>query len=678
MTIALNEVLDLTVTRLAWAAGQARTLDCAHVIPYDSPAALDVGTAVTHFDADLDDTHPCFVGKIVAREKRLAPGEGYIYHCADAYRIMAKQGCTVQAPNAQGATCQVAVAAGMLLSAAMDKVTACVAAHLPGGVAVDAAFAATAIQTALDRGGAFVADWIDDLLRQTDNGIAYVLPNAGNPKLHIVPFFAQPDVTLVIGTFGILNLAANTLTMIEADGGESLNGRYKSVRIEGAGCFARRTAVQIVGQAGADLGNGLRQWKFPVPNNEKPLRRMIDGSECKDYMKAVVTRGGVQFTIINPPIGKYSNGGWFFELHLADAGGAPTGSFDYTVYTGPLTALATAADARLEGELPEVHDEFFKYLDAATPANNVDHSARLQEIADMRLSQVGSVEWAGNVRLFIRGLNAAIKPGVRIMNLGGAIKPRIGAITYDLVGRSMTCELRQQRAEVEKAKATKRALAAANTGNWTGNTLSKNPASGESNCFSGWKETDGDPESTAELNGPTGGTGGNTGWGDWAADKGRYACAGGQCVPDEHGFYGGKEACEADCGRGWGWYCLDKVNSVCAKTDAPGGSFSAADCAETCTPSDETLVQRWVSFPEGCKQVWTLPSDGYATQAECDGKAERTLGCDGGAVQSVTLNAQGGIVNKSCVTPVNKTVVTNVACANGNIQLTSETIKVWP
>jgi hypothetical protein len=575
--IELSTVAGLTVLSVEVSANAARILSAEHALPADSSLALAVGQAVRYTDPDLG---LVFLGRVVSRDRRYSRGEGITYQCADAWRELEKTAATVEVDEAK--TCKLLFEVDTELSAALAVVLSSADAILPGGLNLTGG----GTIPALDRGGAFMAAWIDDLLNQTtgDPLIALVEYVGGQPSLTVRPYTSAQTVSLRVGTYNVIAPRSGDLLLTEGTSTESLNEKYRKLVVEGAGVFKRWRARWIqctypTPPTTEEFLSGVSSgpFKFYPPEGGRIISRYIEDGVVKDGLRAIIlVEGslGAPLIIENPPYFQNDGAPYFWlpvgmPCHCVDAAcfwPRVDAWFDYTAYTGPLTAEVESEEAGAEGELWEVHEEFFKYEDPEVPENEVDLTPEALAVATARFSTRGGVDKTGSLGVYVCGLNADLQIGSPVENFDGR---RVRSIRYDIVKRGMMLDLASGplRESVQRAKATARARRADGTRNWA---ASSREVILESGAFAGWRSLNSDP---AKLASPSEVMNAKLGIQTWECYQGQCRGQTGEELP-----YRTLEECRKVCrARSW-----DKFGGLCiARNDEHGQYPTWEACQES-------------------------------------------------------------------------------------------------
>ncbi len=615
MVTALQTLAGATVLRKAWSANQAQVLEVVHEVPVDSKAVLPIGEPVTFEDEELGFQ---FEGKITDVSPNFGDGEGVRYICADAYRTLAKTPAFITGLNGKQSA-KLKFVEGTLLHTALNAILdeLPLVTLFPGGV--DLTGLPNLPIPLTDKGGQFIDTWIDDLLENTEGGIAYVDPNDGSPKLVFRDFYTEPDLNLDIRDFILPDKAPVVATplMEQANAGQSLDRKYESTIAEGCGEFTRRKEVFIPSTAGPlDVPNNTLEYRFFFPEKRVTGRFLDVDGKCRDDIFFRATFGfpsgfGATVEFHNQKVETDANGNHFgrFQIRTLGIFGAPNPPFPvveafwtYTSYDGPLTAKKTSIDPALdnEGEFWEDHPEFFKF----TGDTNVDLTASLQFIADKLFKRFSEgSDLSGSIRLHIKGLNKDVRIGAKISN-EEFLDARVQHITYDYVARSVITDVSTVpiRSHVERRKVARKD-ATVEGGGWFQNREQEN-----ANCFCGgaiFQDENGVPN--------------NFGGGDGGTS---FDCMFGICQErnDDFGQFATLGDCERDCVVGG----FDFVSCVgCMQVDHVGQFSAEGDCTAV-HPDAIAGCEFTCDDINGCQPV-PLGQGSYATRAACENA------CSGGS-----------------------------------------------
>jgi len=424
-------------------------------------------------------------------------------------------------------------------------------------------------------------------------------------------------VSLRVGSYNVINPSSGELLLTEGEAGRSLNGKYAKLTLEGAGRFHRYrgrymqvTYPPLPGQPDDPDDPYDEFFRVYLPLGEDVvLGRFIDGGECLDAVVLVVRVGGILvYRFENPPVIYPQDGPPFFLLTL---GGIlvedrwPTVECwaHYTAYLGPLNVSVSGTDPKLDGELWEIHDDYFVYTDDEVE-NNVDHSSTLQSLAQRRYKRQGwSVDKAGSLSVHVKGLNAHLQIGSPVTNFDNM---RVRRIQYDLVKRDIVLELSDVplREPLEAAKTRSKIRTQSGTRNWWQN----KDQDDRENCFSGWTAYNGDPRNIA----PPGG--------DPPGSERSYDCVEGQCIERDGsgGTYQTRDACQKRCGKSYDCYTNALGHRRCRpRNDSFGQYPSLQDCIDDgCETGQETTWSCPQSGPP-CQAVFG-GGGAYATREACE------------------------------------------------------------
>lgn len=575
---------------------QARTLEVFHAVRVDNVAALAIGDAVTYTDPDLG---LWFVGKIVNIKKEYKDGEGIIYECADVYRTLSKQAAKRICNGNQ--TTKIQYEAGTSVQLAITQVTQGVS-IFPGGT--DMSGIVDVGTPAMDKAGQTIDTWLDDLLSSVDGGIAYVDPNAGNPKLVITDFYGAPPVALTTGSYNVVNPASGDLLLKSGSIGKSINRKYGKITIEGSGRYRRFDKRFIFGRMiTIHQALGLFQCRWYI-DDKYILKRYIDeNGTCQDGISMRLRVGGNDnpsakiYDITNPPFGYDPDEDRFFFWYTIKVAGATFGGlpqapqldawFSYTVWTGPYTQTVIG-DATLtnEGEYVEQHPEFYRY---ESPWLTVDFSTQcFALLTALQAKHGGTADISGSVVIHIKGLEPDLQLGSAITNFDNM---RVRQLGFNFVTREMQLEvsnipLREDVSQVKNDLAVRTVLGR----NWY------NPQNAMANdCFKDQQFTF---DSNCQLV-PLNGTGDGTSDPD-GPDPGGVDSQG------DRPEVGGGNKTTWDCQKGGG-----AAGGKCVKVRGPGGAFKTFDdCDRVCTTRRFDFVQ--------CTGCVEAPFGQYETAADCE------------------------------------------------------------
>lgn len=613
MALELATLAGCTVRSVTVEPNAPRVLEAEHAVKVDSGAVLPVGTEVQYTDPDLG---LVFIGKIAERPKSYRGGEGVIYRAADAYRLLVKNPATIAAGAHR--TGKIKIEEGTAITDALATILTGAAGYFPGGVSVSGV---SGDLPALDKGGQSYDTWIDDLLKYTEGGIAYLDPNAGSPRLQIADFYSSPGVTLRVGEYNVINPVTGELLLTEGETGQSANQKFAKLTLEGAGRFHRYrgrymrvTYPPLPGEPLDPDDPYAGMFKVYLPEGEKGvLSRFISGGKCSDILYLIARVGQILVYKFPNPIVVHNNGNPFFVLPIG--GIAVSGAWPmvevwahYTAYLGPMNASAQGTDPALDGEGWEIHDEYFSYSDDAS-ANNVDHSAALQSLATRRYKRQGwSVDKTGNLGVHIKGLNANLKLGSPVSNFDNM---RVRRMRYDLVKRDIVLELSDVplREPLEAAKTKAKIRTQAGNLDWWQNKEQDD----RENCFAGWTAVNADG---GTVHGPGGKPPGG-------ATK-SFDCVAGHCIERDGGggAFQTRDACTKRCGTSYDCYTNALGHKRCVPRNDDFGTYpTLQDCVDDgCETGQETT---WDCDPASgeCRAVFgaggAFPTK-EACRDECD------------------------------------------------------------
>jgi len=640
----LNSVADLVVESAQRAPNQAMTLTAFHTVKVDDVAALEEGDEVKYTDTDLGYV---FHGRITRAQKAYRNGEGVRYTCADAYRTLAKQAAIIDIPSG-GRSTRIELQPGASMNDSLAAIFSGsrLSTILPGGLSnalVDKTLPMT------DRGGQTVDSWIDELVKQTSDGIAYVQPNAGSPRLRIRTYSSAGDITLTQGTYSVINPSSGELVLENGDLGGSLDRKYKRVTCEGCGEFTRHELRFIPASEVTKVSDYEYRFKYYLPDT--PAKRVLcryidpDTGECGDRCAVRVRLGQDDVDISlgqslweydNPEFTVEADGkvAFFVIVYLGGIYGASdtpavpniSAWFTYTTWDAGLMATVESSDPKLngEGEYVEQHDEYVKYTG---PGISVDQTSLLTTLATNLAARFsGSADQAGTMRVHVKGINANLDLGSRITNFGNC---RVQSISYDFVARSMSLSITDVplRAAIELAKQDSQVRTL------PGNNWIQNRKKYTSNCFCISRN---DVTSVDDAGQPPGGGGGggtipkNPGnpippatWdcNEWTRD----------CVErkDGGGRYKTLGDCRRECVKG-GWKHVPCVGcqpttdaqaqydtlTACDSAHPAGSPYNAKDytnCKYRCDPGNECVAGKTGPYATlaACKSNCTDSGSGY-------------------------------------------------------------------
>jgi len=571
----------LSVRSIKFAPNSARELEASHAICSDHANILAKGQEVTYTDVELG---VVFVGKIVRRKRAKRPGEGVTYICADNYRQLTKSAATLS--NGIGTSAKIAFETGTAVQSALSKVLSGVSGHFPGGIAISVG----GTLPATDKGGQSVDTWIEDILKNTTGGFAWINPAGGSQALRFDDYYASPGLTLTEGQYVLHNQGNGELLISEGDIEDTLDEKLKKLTVEGAGRFKRWQEKYIYPTYPTDGGDEFRWYVddgMIIKRYIKPDGYCADGTRMKLRIGGALAIGNV-FIINDPPFVNGGPGNTYFWFRVQARTPAAAGNqytsveawFDYTVYEGPLSETVQGSDPLLEGSAVEIHDDYFSY---EGPGITVNHAPDLQALAQSIYNRHGQTsDTQGNFTVIIKSVNPNLKLGSRITNFGNA---RIRQITYLISQRLMQLEMSdvplKDRLQTSKQIARERTL--------PGNNWYQNRVPASLGCFSNWS-------SVLSSNGTTDNNVGGGGWGGGAGGGGgggrgpgvpnpkapgsnvtSWRCVNGQCEEREgdEGF-ATQEECEKICGA-TSW---ERVNDCFChqRNDVTGPFKTKAEC----------------------------------------------------------------------------------------------------
>ncbi|MCX7805893.1 MAG: hypothetical protein N3A38_11985 [Planctomycetota bacterium] len=691
MALELSNLPGCTVRSVAAEPGAPRVLEAEHAIRADDPGALEIGTAVSYTDPDWG---LIFVGEVVERRRVYRDGEGIVYRCEDAYRILQKTPATIAA--GPGRTAAVAFPAGTQAADALAAVLDPVAGLFPGGIGVGVSGALPETE----KGGETIEEWLDEILASTPGGVAFVEPHGGSPRLVLADYYSGPSLVLTVGNYGAVNLESGAPLLAGGEAGETLAPKYRALAIEGEGIFRRRRMEYIPTTYPSDGSDEFR-WYAPVRAILTPYR---ESGQWKDGTRAVLRiggGGGVVIVVEDPPF--VQNDGWpYFFLNVPARNAAGTfrkveAWFDYTSWEGPLVVRAEESGgggsgesggegsgggsgdsgsggngsggsggsgsgnsggggggaAGGEGERREMLTGYFVYEDGD---QSVDPRPELAELAAARRTRIaGAADPRGELTVRLKGPCPDLKIGAAISNFGGM---RVRRILYDVPAREISLELSDIpiREATFEAKHRRRVWRMTGTQNWrrtprrAGRFRRKGPT---------WECFPGDPPYRMR--------------------------------DDDRGPFRSEAQARRECGDWW-WFCLDPEKGQCWVSSQPaegadGSKWSSEeDCRAACTGSGpagficedgmclEVFGEVSGAFPSygeccancsGCE----MPSGGSG-QSGASGSGQAgpqigaTLDCypPNAAVRAILLSPRGNVVGVECLECGEIEVLTDVTC----------------
>lgn len=249
----------LVAKNMSWAPNQARILTLEHAIRFDDvDNRLTMDAQVIYTDPDLGTV---FVGRIFEIERKGESGEGVIYRATDIMRFMHKTPARIVCnlseppysdPPLRLGTTRLHILEGTEIDDCLSEVLSSIMLtgwnFLPLGLDYGLLPGLT-LYKALDKGGMSIGTWIDDILDQTEGGVAYIVPVLvlGNwlDKLVVADFYAQPSVTLTIGEYEDAVPLASEPLVVSMDLKESTDNKFYKVTVEGGGDWERKVGAYI-------------------------------------------------------------------------------------------------------------------------------------------------------------------------------------------------------------------------------------------------------------------------------------------------------------------------------------------------------------------------------------------------------------------------------------------------
>jgi len=626
MAIELATRDRVTVLSLQRGLNQAAVLTAREERKVDDPAVLAVGTEVQYTDPDLG---LVFFGRIVAIRKSFSDGEGVTYECADPYRTLAKQ------PALLGNSTRIRIFEGR----DSDLLAANILNGLPSGT-LPGGFDTTALSgyamTKQDKAGQSVDTWLDAIMKLTGDIVAWVEPNAGSPKLWFREYESQPDLTLQIGDYEVVQpVKDGDPLLVDAQLGQALDKKYRGVRVEGCGTWERFVDKFIEGTLiSGDASTMTYEYRFILPEEFATGRYMLDAETCQEYTEAKFLIGysganPISYHIPGLPISyDDATGEYFFPLLLRRMGiffdypppvPIVSGYFTYTGWTGPSAIEVVSSDPNLAGEGLFVmqRNDMVVYVSADYSRNDAPKMTALA--AELYDRHSGAADAFGSAAVHIKGLNPDVVLGARLTN-AQFNSARIRSIRYDFTGRNMDLECSDLpvREAVENAK--KRSQLNTEDGdNWWAN------HEREESCMC-----------LKAMYVDENGTGSQ---GDDGDDGGGFDCIQGQCVPHAGPFATAGYATFNECDR----FCEEK-------------SWDFVPCAG-CLPSEDQGFGQYADLA-ACQN--DHPEGPFAPEYDCGGfSGTHSLGdgqIGGGAdwdcpngVKRITTDRNGAISNVECL-----------------------------
>ena len=498
----------LVAVKMSWGANEPRVLECQHFIrATDTVNAKHVGDLIVYTDPDLGTV---FVGHIFKTKEAVKPGEGWTYLAADLWRFLNKTPAKLSCANTIPAysnepfyfgTTHLNMPKDTDIEDGINAVTAAVQQtgwnFITGGI--DYSLDPTLLYKEIDMGGMSIAGWIDTMLDQTEDGVAYIkYIQSGDDwlqALRVYNYYDEPDVTIRYGTYGATVLDPNEPMLLEAEIENSADNKYYRVLVEGGGSFRRingkwiaptyRTGDPVSINVGNTLYRTIMRFYFDETNvtgwmfdYTGTCVNEVNGSFALTFQAGTLPPVTQNNTVVQAPtldteptnsfygdsMGPNLNEGkWYLEF-IWEQGGTGSGGtgmpsapviteqfFNYTIYEGAIqvTSPATPNPALLrEGEFVIQRPELYKYYSegllnsygsVVEMAVNTDPTAELQAIADLYQARYSTtVNIAGPLTVFIKGETGDVRPGSRIANFGSGSNVRVRHLEYDFPGRKIT------------------------------------------------------------------------------------------------------------------------------------------------------------------------------------------------------------------------------------------------
>jgi hypothetical protein len=615
---------NTTVVSLVRGLNQAAVLTAQDERRVDDAGILAAGTEVQYTDPDLG---LVFFGRIVSVEKAYNGGEGARYNCADAYRTLAKQPALIS--NSSRILIQEGKAVSSVLTPILNGLPS---GTLPGGYDVSIFGATTAVKQ--DKAGQTVDTWLDSMMKLTGDIVAWIEPNGGSPKLWFKAYESQPDLTLEVGSYNVINpTSGGNPLLVGAELGQSLDRKYRGVRIEGCGHWQRFNDKFLPATLiGGDEPSATYEYKFWIPEEHATGRYLQDEKTCYELTDArfvIGISGGDPITmqVAGMPISRdETTGQYFFHLQIVHTGlfwvypppvPIVAGYFTYTAWVGPSAIELVSSDPQLAGEGLFVmqRNDMVKFTSVAY---SKDDTAKMTALAyELYDRHSGTADSMGSAVVHIKGLNANVVLGARLTN-AQFNSARVRSIRYDFVERNMDfeCSDLPVREAVENAKRRSQ-LSTEDGDNW----WKKHERAESCMCLDAMyvDETgDGEQGGDAGFRGPT------------------YDCVQGMCIirNDDRGQY----VTQNDCAR----FCVPK-------------SWHFVPCAG-CVPSEDQGFGQYQSL-SAC--LAAHPEGAYAPEFNCGGHSSGSIGtprhgsgmdwnCPSG-VKRITVDRNGAINNVECL-----------------------------
>lgn len=644
MATALENVSGLTVRSLTRAYNQAAILICEHAVKIDDAAALPVNTEVTYTDPDLDFI---FSGRITQRSEQWADGEGIVYTCADVFRTIAKEPARLAGSTKIDITER--TSGKQLVEDLLDE-------YIANGNPLAGGYDTTDFEDVqiepMNMAGQSLFEWIDTILRQTEDTVCWIEYSLADPVLKFARIANRPDVDLVMGTYEIVNPDEDDNPLIvDGEIGENLDNKYSAILVEGCGDFTRHELLYLPVSSitRPDPSVKIYHYRFDIPDNWTTPRYIDEDGKCKEgwFARIVIgggESGGSMFNTLTidwpnvPILTDEVTGEQYFEIKYL-AGGivsdpppipAMEAWFTYTGYNGAFVATRASSVFSGEGTLVQQHPDLFKY-DA--PFSSWDDSTVLDGIAD-RLYERYCVEpdRDGRVNVHIKGLDADLNLGSKVVAPTNLQDPRIRGMRYDFVARNITldCSDSELRPEVGDAQAKARLLSELR-GNWYLSKDNRDPS-----CFCGgdvFVDQDGNFVPNSGDDGPDGGP--------------SWDCINGECVEraDSHGQYQDLNLCEQVCwNKGY-----DFIPCVgCIEAQEGWGQYETIEDCENDNPDPFDVSFNCVGLSGG-----SAPGPGsgpQGTEFGCSGCSCSNEQYFTGFIKRIKVSPSGKIITAECET----------------------------
>jgi len=657
MATALESVSKLTIRRLTRGFNQASILEAEHALKKDDPAALQVGTEVTYTDDDLGFV---FRGRVVDIREQWSDGEGIIYLCADRYRRLVKTPATINGSSkirfSENTT------AHTVLTTLLDELPSDM---LPGGYALGTL--PDIPLPKMDKGGQSIDNWINEVLRHTEDGVCWIeyvdVSGELQPKLMFASMATIGTVDLQEGNYNQIDPTENDSPLIvEGALGESLEDKYGEVRIEGCGNYERRHLLFIPQESVTQDPDQSNKYifKYIIPDDFAVSRYLDENCNCKEDawvrvqlgVTADLVIGQTVFDMHNIPIYyDEANAHYYFEITIIRTGifsvSPPPAPvilcwFTYTALENTFTISLSTGDSRLvdEGTYIEQHPELYRYYDSGASGCSIDFTAAAYEMLSALYDRycVGP-DRIGDLTAHIKGLDPDMELGAEINDPSDLNGTTIRGITYDFITRNMILETSNRPLQSEVFNAQRRQEIASELG---GNWYLPKPEEDQS-CFCGGPlYTDEDGTLRPGPGAPGGGGQNGPTW---------------DCLPngncqqrnDNLGAYPTLAACEADCNNLGGWIFVPCVGCVPVGENGGGDYETEADCENDNPDPFDPSFDCDGGASSGSSGSPPDPGSGSGE----GGTTYDCLGCgDGqvGFIKTIKVDKGGRVVSASCAT----------------------------